>query len=68
MGRDLQALIVSQGEPFGSPVIYAQRRLFQQAAAAGVRVVLDGQGSDEYLAGYDRFHAGRLASLLSHGR
>jgi len=66
--RDLQALVVSQGEPFGSPVIYAQRRLFQEAAAAGIRVVLDGQGSDEYLAGYDRFHPGRLASLLYQGR
>jgi asparagine synthase (glutamine-hydrolysing) len=66
--RDLRALVVAQGEPFGSPVIYAQRRLFQEAAAAGVRVVLDGQGSDEYLAGYDRFHPGRLASLLRHGR
>ena len=64
--RDLGALVVSQGEPFGSPVIYAQRRLFQEAAGAGVRVVLDGQGSDEYLAGYDRFHPGRLASLLGH--
>ena len=66
--RDLQALVASQGEPFGSPVIYAQRRLFELAAATGVRVLLDGQGSDEYLAGYDRFHSGRLASLLYQGR
>lgn len=65
---DLQALVASQGEPFGSPVIYAQRRLFQQAAATGIRVVLEGQGADEYLAGYDKFRAGRLASLLRQGR
>ena len=65
---DLQALVASQGEPFGSPVIYAQRRLFQQASATGIRVVLEGQGADEYLAGYDGFRAGRLASLLFQGR
>lgn len=65
---DLQTLVASQGEPFASPVIYAQRRLMHRAAATGVRVVLDGQGSDEYLAGYDRFYPGRLASLLHHRR
>lgn len=61
-------LVRAQGEPFGSPVVYAQRRLFQRAGEAGVRVVLDGQGSDEYLGGYDRFYPGRLASLLHQGR
>ena len=65
---DLPALVASQGEPFGSPVIYAQRRLFQEAAAQGMRVVLDGQGSDEFLAGYDKFRAARLSSLLRPGR
>jgi len=65
---DLPALIASQGEPFGSPVIYAQRRLFQRAAETGMKVVLDGQGSDEYLAGYDRFLPPRLASLLYRHR
>ncbi len=65
---EFPALVAAQGEPFGSPVIYAQRRLFQAAAALGIRVVLDGQGSDEYLAGYDRFLPARLASLLRAGR
>ena len=64
---DLPALVAAQGEPFGSPVIYAQRRLFGAAAAQGIRVVLDGQGSDEFLAGYERYRAGRLASLLRPG-
>lgn len=63
----LPALVAAQGEPFGSPVIHAQRRLFGEAAAQGIRVVLDGQGSDEYLAGYDKFRPARLASLLRVG-
>jgi len=63
----LPALVAAQGEPFGSPVIFAQRKLFEAAAANGVRVVLDGQASDEYLAGYDRFRPARIATLLRRG-
>ena len=66
--RDLEALIVSQGEPFASPVVYAQRRLFQAAAEQGIKVVLEGQGADECLAGYGRHHSARVASLFRQGR
>lgn len=63
----LPSLVAAQGEPFGSPVIHVQRRLFGEAASQGIRVVLDGQGSDEYLAGYEKFLPARLASLLHAG-
>lgn len=63
----LPSLVAAQGEPFGSPVIYVQRRLFGEAAARGIRVVLDGQGSDEYFGGYEKFLPARLASLLHAG-
>jgi asparagine synthase (glutamine-hydrolysing) len=66
--RDIDALTWHQGEPFASPVIYAQYRVMQRAAEAGVKVVLGGQGSDEMLAGYDRYLAARVASLLRQGR
>jgi len=64
---DLDDLIDAQGEPFGSTSIYAQYRVFRLAAEAGIRVMLDGQGADELLAGYDPFLAARLASLLRRG-
>jgi asparagine synthase (glutamine-hydrolysing) len=41
-----------QDEPFGSTSIFAQWCVFQEAQRAGVKVMLDGQGADEQLAGY----------------
>ncbi len=53
-----------QDEPFGSTSIYAQWNVFRLAAGNGVKVMLDGQGADEQLAGYHGFFSPRLASLL----
>jgi asparagine synthase (glutamine-hydrolysing) len=41
-----------QDEPYGSTSIFAQWSVFAGAKAAGVKVMLDGQGADEQLAGY----------------
>ena len=41
-----------QDEPYGSTSIFAQWSVFAAAKAAGVKVMLDGQGADEQLAGY----------------
>lgn len=60
----LQPLSWHQDEPFGSTSIYAQWRVFKLASEYGVRVLLDGQGADEQLAGYRVYHAPRLASLF----
>ena len=64
---DLNQLIHLQDEPFGSTSIYAQYRVFQLAKAAGIKVMLDGQGADELLGGYRPYLAARLASLLRQG-
>ncbi len=64
MLEDLEDLIQAQGEPFGSTSIYAQYRVFKSAAAAGIKVMLDGQGADEMLAGYVFYQGSRLASLV----
>lgn len=66
--REYQALILDHGEPFHGPTIYAQRRVFQVARDAGVKVLLEGQGSDEFLAGYDRYWTSRALSLIRAGR
>lgn len=42
-----------QDEPFGSASIYAQWEVMRLAKENGVTVLLDGQGADEMLAGYD---------------
>jgi asparagine synthase (glutamine-hydrolysing) len=44
-----------QDEPFGSTSIAAQWFVFESAREAGMKVMLDGQGADEVLAGYHSY-------------
>lgn len=64
----LEAMIWHQDEPFGSTSIFAQWQVFELASRQGVRVMLDGQGADEQLAGYRSYLAPRLAGLLQSGQ
>ncbi len=50
--KDLSDLIRTQEEPFGSLSIYGQYKVMQLANRSGMKVLLDGQGSDEIFAGY----------------
>ena len=61
--EDLDTLLVDHEEPVGSLSIYAQWRVMQEAKAAGVVVLLDGQGGDELFAGYDATTGFALRSL-----
>ena len=65
---DLDALMMAQGEPFGSTSIYAQYRVFQHAKENGITVTLDGQGADEMLAGYKGYPGQRIHSMLDDHR
>jgi len=65
---DLDRLIYTQDEPFGSTSIYAQYRVFRLAREKGIKVMLDGQGADEMLAGYRQNVPARLSSLIRQGR
>jgi len=53
-----------QDEPFGSTSIYAQWSVFALAAQNRVKVMLDGQGADEQLAGYHNYFAPRFGGML----
>ncbi|UZH54856.1 asparagine synthase (glutamine-hydrolyzing) [Salinimicrobium tongyeongense] len=44
-----------QDEPFGGIPTMAYSKIFEQAHADGVKVLLDGQGMDEQWAGYDYY-------------
>jgi len=68
LAADLDDLIRSQAEPFQTLSLYAQARVFRLARAAGVTVLLDGQGADELLGGYAHYQSARLASLLAQGK
>jgi asparagine synthase (glutamine-hydrolysing) len=43
-------------EPFGSMTMVAGYCLFEEAARQNIRVLLNGQGADEILAGYEKFY------------
>ncbi len=66
--EDMDNLILAQDEPFGSMSIYAQYRVMQLAKEKGIKVLLDGQGADELLAGYSTYVGTRLASLIYNFR
>jgi asparagine synthase (glutamine-hydrolysing) len=62
--RDIAALIRHHEEPISSASVYAQYRVFEKAKAEGVKVLLDGQGADEVLAGYSKYIHWYLQELL----
>ncbi len=61
--NELEKFIAIQEEPTISTGPYAQYKVMEEAAKH-VKVVLDGQGSDELLAGYDPYFFVYLRQLL----
>ncbi len=56
-----------QGEPTAGPGLYSQWKVMELANARGLKVLLDGQGGDETLAGYFRYLPVRLRDLAARG-
>ena len=52
LAEDLAALVRHQDEPIPSAGPYSQWRVMRLAREHGLKVLLDGQGADEVLAGY----------------
>ncbi len=59
----LKVLISHHDKPLRMPGAYSQYFVFKRAAK-NVTVTLDGQGSDELLAGYNYYYASYLADLI----
>ncbi len=66
--KDFELLCKHQEEPFSSSSIYAQYKVYELASNHDVKVLLDGQGADETLAGYPRYCHWFLQQLLSRGK
>jgi asparagine synthase (glutamine-hydrolysing) len=66
--NDLATIIRHQEEPFQSASIYAQYKVYELAKEHGVKVVLDGQGADEILAGYHKYIHWFLQEQLKIGK
>jgi asparagine synthase (glutamine-hydrolysing) len=61
--NDIDRLVYMQDEPFGSLSIYAQYCVMQLASER-VKVVLDGQGADELMAGYLAYQGSFIGGLI----
>jgi len=66
--EELDDMIWHMDEPFASTSVFAQRAVFRRAGELGLKVMLDGQGSDEMLAGYPDFYKLMFSRLFRSGR
>ena len=66
--RVFDRITEQQDEPTAGSGLYSQWKVMEIAHRAGLKVLLDGQGGDETLAGYGRYLPTRLRDLLAHGR
>jgi asparagine synthase (glutamine-hydrolysing) len=60
---NIDKIILFQDEPFNSLSISAQFEVMQLSKQSGVKVLLDGQGADEYMCGYPGLIDSYLLSL-----
>jgi asparagine synthase (glutamine-hydrolysing) len=64
--EELPEIVWHQDEPFGSTSIYAQWLVFKMVRDQNVKVMLDGQGADEQLAGYLGFFGNHFYDLFKN--
>ncbi|MBX2923995.1 MAG: asparagine synthase (glutamine-hydrolyzing) [Chitinophagaceae bacterium] len=65
--NDLEQVCYHQELPFDSAGIYLQFALSRLAKQHGIKVLLDGQGADEALAGYTKYFHYYLQQLIGTG-
>lgn len=53
----IEEVIYTQEEPFAGPSVYLQYFVMKKAKELNCKVMLDGQGGDETLLGYERYFA-----------
>jgi asparagine synthase (glutamine-hydrolysing) len=58
--KTIDEVIYTQEEPFGSPSMFMGWHVFQKAKELNCTVMLNGQGSDEILLGYERYFTSTL--------
>lgn len=68
LAHDIDKLCKTQDEPFASTSMYAQNQVFKLVGQNQIKVVLDGQGSDELLGGYHTFVDSYFEELIAAGK
>lgn len=62
----LDEVVYTQEEPFEGPSVFMQYLVMKASSGAGCKVMLDGQGGDETLLGYENYMIVVLRDLLTH--
>lgn len=62
--EDFDKMVWHQEEPFTGSTVFAQWSVFRKIHETGIKVVLDGQGSDEILLGYFSFFPFHLKRFM----
>ena len=62
--KNIKEVVYTQEEPFGSPSIFMQYFVMKAAKEEGCKVMLDGQGGDETLLGYENYYPLVYLSIL----
>jgi asparagine synthase (glutamine-hydrolysing) len=66
LAEDFGRMVWHQEEPFTGSTVFAQWSVFKKIHETGIKVVLDGQGSDEILLGYFSFFPFFLKNQLKN--
>lgn len=64
VGGLLEKMVYHQDQPVLSGSFFSEYKVFELAAANNMRIMMSGQGADEYLGGYNEFMMLRLNLLL----
>ncbi len=59
----IKEVVYTQEEPFGSPSVFMQYLVMKKAKKLNCTVMLDGQGGDETLLGYERYYTSYLSNI-----
>jgi asparagine synthase (glutamine-hydrolysing) len=68
LATELETWLWHQEEPVSGLGVYAQYCVARSAREQGIKVLLDGQGADEQLAGYRKFILAYLRQLIRAGQ
>ncbi len=66
--KDMDRFVWHNDEPFGSSAVYASWSVFKEANEQGLKVMIDGQGADELLAGYTDYFPVYFTNLIKKKR
>ena len=64
--KKIDEVIYAQEEPFGGPSIFMQYFVMKKARELGCKVMLDGQGGDETLLGYEKYYPSAYWYIFKH--